>query len=137
MGFVSTRFKSPRIYWALLVPTQIVLFVSLHELGIRLYLNWGGNILTDIGWGLFVRFVLYVYISTVVIVGGVGVLFRGRAMLQFLLVEALVVVIVCFSQLHYRPYRTFLLTVTAVAGILLPFVVFELILRVRNINDEN
>jgi hypothetical protein len=127
----NSGLKSRFIYWSFLVLTQIIFFIAAHEVGYRLYRMFIGEIEFDLSWGIYVQYVLYIYIATVIIGGLACLLISKVTGFLCIIVELLILSYFCLSEVSYRPYKSFLLLIDAVIGIVLPFILLEIVARVR------
>lgn len=113
------------ISWILLSSTQVLLFIVVHKMGYLIRLTFGGQIKSDLGWGILVEYLLYSFAAISFTTGLLSTCLFRRFSTPLQIVGFLVFILLVSGQFDYRPMRALLLVVSAGIGTFLPFIVLK------------
>jgi len=124
--------RTKPLFWSLLTLSQIGMFITAHEASYLIYRRlYGRTGSSDLGWGIFIAYFLFVYIVTVIVVGLAGLFFAKGSGFVFALIEWLFLIPFGLNQLDDFPYKSVLLVIDASIGIFLPWTLCWLVIYLR------
>lgn len=107
--------------------SQIVIFIAIHEIGVKAAESYLNVTKSNLDWGITLRLSLWVF-SFLALLFSVFIEYVGSVAGKILLL-ILVSVIFCIvfvGHVSITPYRTLLLYLSAILGFLLPFLTIQL-----------
>jgi hypothetical protein len=107
----------------ILIIFQILLFIAIHDGTLKLYEQFSDTSKIDISWGLSVTIAVWLFAFISIVATLLSELLFKDGKFTFLLIGFLIFGAFQIQQITFRPYRTFLLLVSAFISLVIPYLV--------------